>query len=841
MYRFVNFKFERKQVNTRNNKMIGSTDRRRFQSVSIITSSNTVGKCRFAQMTLGHWNKGNYKGQPSSAPRAYVIQKNGSYQKVTKIDLATIRRGNVGSSQEQKMAMSNINACYRHVQKPSRLLVHEKRSNVEAPQAYLNMMSPTQGNVNSDRNMESVHGYANKIPRTASIISRSNGCCSPANERDYVEIPWFLQDYTGSNSSRSNAFYGTANVENGVEIPWFLQDYTGSNSPRSNTCCGSASEENHVKIHWFRQDYTGSNTSPLRSQSGLKSFLENDCAHRPCSEELTCADGCGFEINQNRSPTTSDNISEMNLCRSTGTCDNRNDDRSCLDMETISSSDTYLSSWFGGEGRGHRVPGTPQKTQPQRSACGGSTSSDESYQTAIGEYINDDWTYWSDVDDQSSWSDDGSIGHNYSVSDISKSTQSSPSSYSDESYQTAAEEYMNDNSISWTDVEYDVEGMSVYRLSAPRSPRITQSPSESKPLPLLSESWEYYNDDGFGWPDVRLRADCDPSIWFHKDDYECRYSAQNEPQMTQLQPSPYMLPSTSNHQFKTTAEECNVQLISCTDDWRTSDTCIASPEGVLIQALISISVPELEQEDVVFELDAGNEQVLLGKGAFGRVSLATLKSQQNKVVVKEFTERLTVLDQILHEARILLYLEKTNTVPKCYGLMPISHGLSQAALVQECIGGGMTLQRLLNNDPLLVDQAGWLDICLQLAIGLDAIHEQQVLLNDIKYDNILIDCESPCVQAKFIDMGYASFRKPHIFVASEHTLERYFYLAPEIRRGEATSIKSDIYSLGYVYGHVVREAGCSLLAAISQKCQRKRPKDRPSTKTLINVISDILL
>lgn len=56
-----------------------------------------------------------------------------------------------------------------------------------------------------------------------------------------------------------------------------------------------------------------------------------------------------------------------------------------------------------------------------------------------------------------------------------KNTQSSSSTYSDESYQTAAEECVNDNSISRTDVECDTEGMSVYRPSAPRSPNTTVS------------------------------------------------------------------------------------------------------------------------------------------------------------------------------------------------------------------------------------------------------------------------------------------------------------------------------------------------------------------------------
>ncbi|KAL5011564.1 hypothetical protein ScPMuIL_010115 [Solemya velum] len=1211
-------------VNPGNSKMFCSRDRDRFQCVSMITSSNSIGKLRFAQMTLGQRNKRNYKCQSSSAPREYVIQKNGSYEKVTKIEPAAVTREYAGLSHEQKMTKSNINACFQRVQKPSIQYLHDKCSlmNAEVTQPYENMSS-TQRNANSNRNEIShttsispissgcygpvseedgidnpsflqentapisprsnesygstseegsaeipwflqdytassglrsdeyygptseedgveipwflqdytassglrsnefygpaseegsveiplvpqnctasnilrsneCYGPANEedgveiplflqdytassglrsneyygptseedgieipwflqdytassglrsnefygpaseegsveiplvpqnctasnilrsnecygpakeedgveipwflqdytassglrsdeyygptseedgveipwflqdytasiglrsneyygptseedgieipwflqdytassglrsnefygptseegsveiplVPQncTASNILRSNECYGPANEEDGVEIPWFLQDYTASSGLRSNEFYGPTSEEDGVEIPWFLQDYTASSCLRSNECYGPASDEGSVEISWFTQnctasnilrcygpasegdrvetplflqDYTISNPSPQRAplsfpehstcfQSGLKSFLVDDCIHRSCIGELTGANA--FQTSQNRSSIISERIPGESA-------NYTNDDWVyCvnLELETGSSSDNYPSSWFDGDSRGHldSVPGTPQHIQSQPSASGGftshsvtgitqhtqsqptasggsshigprapqhtqsqpsvlcSTTSDESYQTAIGECINDDWTCWSDVNDPSSWSD----GHNYSVPGLSKNTHSSPfpcdsSSNSTESYQTAVEEYVSDNPTSWTDVEYRMESRSLYRESVPVTALVTQPPPEIYSRQLLSESWEYCNDDGVCRTDVRLRADCDPSIWFHPRNHECRYSSPKEPQVIQLQSE--IRPSYSNPAFKTTTDKRTSELIS-----HSADTPI--------QSLSRIFVPELVPGDVVFERDTEGERIYLGKGAFGRVYLATLKGEQNQVVVKEFTERLTVLEKILHETRILLLLEKTNAVPKCLGIMPTPYGPSRAAMVQECIGGGMTLQRLLNTNPPLVDQAGWLDICYQLARGLDAIHEQQVLVNDIKYDNILIDCESPCARAKFIDMGYASFRKPHIFMASEQTLERYFYLAPEIRQGEATSIKSDIYSLGYVYDHVVREAGLSRLTAVSKKCQRKRPKERPSTKTLINMISDIL-
>ncbi|KAL5012385.1 hypothetical protein ScPMuIL_010936 [Solemya velum] len=323
----------------------------------------------------------------------------------------------------------------------------------------------------------------------------------------------------------------------------------------------------------------------------------------------------------------------------------------------------------------------------------------------------------------------------------------------------------------------------------------------------------------------------DTASWFDDDNPRCRCSVPRASLSTQAQWASFSCSSTSSDSYKTAPEQASVELKSR-----------SSGKVLPIQTLSSTTVPVLGMDDVIFEKNAANERIVLGEGVFGYVCLATLSGTdtEKKVVVKEFTDESTDIYEVLHEARILLHLEETNMVQKCFGIMPSQVEPSGVALVQECIGVGMTLQRLLCINPPAITHAGWLDISYQLAMGLDQIYKKFVLLNDIKIDNVLIDYGSQGLKAKFIDMGYATFKEPFIFGGPPEDMEPYVYLAPEVRQCGHTSTKSDVYSLGYVFHDMIRKVGCTRLSAVSELCKLRRPEDRPSTKNLIDLISVML-
>ncbi|KAL5012291.1 hypothetical protein ScPMuIL_010842 [Solemya velum] len=472
-------------------------------------------------------------------------------------------------------------------------------------------------------------------------------------------------------------------------------------------------------------------------------------------------------------------------------------------------------------------------------------------------------------DDRTSGVDDGNKEYLYFIRTASQSQQLrlSRSSNSNGSYIKAT-----------TGESSELPWFVEYCRMLERSPTHSDDGLEMSPFEPDSQSKRSSNHNWVYWSSVELitngYSNGDPPSRRDGDNQDYRYSVRRSLQVAQLQQPRWSHSSSSSGLYRNDTEDEISELpwfvkfcrnldsspVSSDAIWgiicsTSSDSYGTAPEqtsvGLMsrssgkvlpIETLSSTTVPELEMGDVIFKRNAANERIVLGEGVFGYVCLATLSDidEDKEVVVKEFTDESTDIDEVLHEARILFHLEETNVVPKCFGVMPSQVESPGVALVQECIGNGMTLQRLLRTNPPAITYADWLDIAYQLAMGLDQIHKKFVLLNDIKIDNVLIDYGSQGLKVKFIDMGYATFKEPFIFDGPPEDMEPYVYLAPEVRQCGYTSTKSDVYSLGYVFHDMIRKVGCVRLSAVSELCKLRRPEDRPTTKTLIDLISVML-
>ncbi|KAL8571923.1 hypothetical protein ACOMHN_036726 [Nucella lapillus] len=255
-------------------------------------------------------------------------------------------------------------------------------------------------------------------------------------------------------------------------------------------------------------------------------------------------------------------------------------------------------------------------------------------------------------------------------------------------------------------------------------------------------------------------------------------------------------------------------------------------------SLDHITLPFVKRKALVFLRTDKEEFVEVGRGTYGCVYLAqaTTKRGTAKVVVKDFFTDSSSWDLIVHEARMLCYLQDTGVIPHFYGLLKRrSHG-DDFSLIQQYFAQGRTLYTVLVNKEQLSPEV-WQDVAWQLARGLLLIHERHVLLNDLKGDNVLIDLRRERKIIKYIDLGMATYRKGLNFHLPEDQMSKFNFLSPEVRAGAYTSPMSDVYSLGYLLDQINRLAHLHLLKEVSSRCMDDMPVDRLHLADVVHVLT----
>ncbi|XP_067676409.1 uncharacterized protein [Haliotis asinina] len=215
---------------------------------------------------------------------------------------------------------------------------------------------------------------------------------------------------------------------------------------------------------------------------------------------------------------------------------------------------------------------------------------------------------------------------------------------------------------------------------------------------------------------------------------------------------------------------------------------------------------------------------IIGRGTFAEIAIATLlvDREWRYVVLKEHYTDMVSKDHVFREAKMTMYLEPTDCVPVCYGL--VQDGIGSHSVVLELVGTGTTLSDVLVMETLLKQH--WLSIARQLAEGLDKIHEMNILINDVKPDNVLVDLSSPAPVVKYCDFGCASYKYGIVF--TDPDMDDFVHLAPEVRAGGDTSKANDVYGLGRMLGQIVGVSGISVIVPPSQRCMDDNPDLRIS-------------
>jgi serine/threonine protein kinase len=202
-----------------------------------------------------------------------------------------------------------------------------------------------------------------------------------------------------------------------------------------------------------------------------------------------------------------------------------------------------------------------------------------------------------------------------------------------------------------------------------------------------------------------------------------------------------------------------------------------------------------------YELVTGEDgkALELGRGAMGVTYKAFDVDLRCPVTLKVISERYLGDElarlRFLREARAAARLRHSN-VASVLHLGRTGNGYFYAMEFVE----GETLENLIKRSGRL-DVKLALEIATQVAAGLAAVHEQQLVHRDIKPSNIMVKLkEEGGVTAKIIDLGLAKtldesaseagISSPGVFVGTPE------FASPEQFAGIQVDIRSDLYSLG---------------------------------------------
>ena len=139
---------------------------------------------------------------------------------------------------------------------------------------------------------------------------------------------------------------------------------------------------------------------------------------------------------------------------------------------------------------------------------------------------------------------------------------------------------------------------------------------------------------------------------------------------------------------------------------------------------------------------------LIGKGAFGKVTLGIHKLTGKQVAIKT-VEKAVMKDEyqrkkVMQEVFLLKKVRHSNVIR----LLEVFESSKHLLMVMEYAGGGDLLQYVKKKKRLEENEAK--KIFRQIVYGLAHCHCRSVLHRDIKLDNILIDHEG---EIKICDFG----------------------------------------------------------------------------------------
>ena len=165
-------------------------------------------------------------------------------------------------------------------------------------------------------------------------------------------------------------------------------------------------------------------------------------------------------------------------------------------------------------------------------------------------------------------------------------------------------------------------------------------------------------------------------------------------------------------------------------------------------------------------------------------------------------------------------------------------------------GRSCTIHRALHYDPkhvgFDVSMIDWKIMVYDMVSALKYLHDHDILHNDIKSDNIVIDDRCAALHCVLIDFGKSCFAVDgKLYKLSPQERRRYSLehpqVAPDLRDSRCKQSKfSDVYSIGWVITQINDKfLKINLVASHGSMCTQYNGTKRPTTDELYTTIRNL--
>jgi serine/threonine-protein kinase len=188
----------------------------------------------------------------------------------------------------------------------------------------------------------------------------------------------------------------------------------------------------------------------------------------------------------------------------------------------------------------------------------------------------------------------------------------------------------------------------------------------------------------------------------------------------------------------------------------------------------------------------GDYQILneLGSGGMGRVyrvrNVISDRIEAMKVLLPDLAGRQELAARFLREIKLMASLNHPNIA----GLRTAFTADNQLVMIMEYVEGTNLAERLEHGPIPTSEAVNYIDQALS---ALSYAHQQHVIHRDIKPSNIML---TPQGVVKLMDFGIARAGDERSLTMTGATLGSLGYMSPEQVKGEATDVRSDLYSVG---------------------------------------------